>query len=379
MRSLAFHLLDEASAVRHPVGRWIRRAMIAVILLNCMIVVLATIESFDMDESRTVFLIELAALAIFAVDYLLRIWVAPERFPSDAAAKARLSYLISPLGFVDLLAVMPGIAIGIVTDDRGIQALFDMFATLKILRYMSAVDTIVAVVRNERRAIGAALGVMFVLLIFASTVMYMFERAAQPENFASILHAMWWGVVTLTTTGYGDLVPITPAGRIFGALVTILGLGMFALPAGILANGFAAELKKRDFVVTWNLISQVPLFKHLDASDIAELAQLLEFRHVPERYAVVRRGEDADGMYFILSGSVSVEIGDKPIALGPGQFFGEIALVLGGTRTATVTTAEPCELLALANEDFGQLAEKHPKIRDEIARVAQERYGQAKT
>jgi len=376
MRSLVFHLLDEASASRHPVGRWIRRFMITVILVNCATVILATIESFGMNESRMVLILELSALVVFAIDYALRIWVAPERLPASAAAKARLGYLVSPLGIVDLLAVMPGVVIGIVADDRGVQALFDMFATLKLLRYFTAIETIAQVLRNERRAIGAALGVMFVLLIFASTVMYMFERSAQPEAFASIPHAMWWGAVTLSTTGYGDLVPITAPGRVFGALVTILGLGMFALPAGILANGFAAELKKRDFVVTWNLVSQVPLFRNLPASEIAELAQLLDYRQLPERYAVVRRGEDADGMYFILTGSVTVEIGEKPIKLGPGQFFGEIALVLGGTRTATVTTIEACELLELSNEDFATLAEDHPTIRDEIARVAQERYGQ---
>ena len=378
MRSLAFHLLDEASAVRHPVGRWLRFAMIAVILTNTTMVILATVDDFGMHQAALFLAAQWAILAIFALDYVSRIWIAPERFPAAEAARARFSYLMSPLGIVDLLAVMPGVAIGIIADDKGIQALFDMFATLKLLRYFSAVETIAAVVRNERRAIGAALGVMFVLLIFASTVMYMFERAAQPDAFASIPHAMWWGVVTLTTTGYGDLVPITAQGRIFGALVTILGLGMFALPAGILANGFAAELKKRDFVVTWNLISQVPLFKHLPAAEIAELAQLLAFQHLPERYAVVRRGEEADGMYFILSGNVVVEIGDKPISLGAGHFFGEIALVLGGTRTATVTTVEACELLALSADDFKKLAESHPTIRDEIARVAEERYGKTK-
>ena len=100
-------------------------------------------------------------------------------------------------------------------------------------------------------SLGAALLVMLTLLIFASSIAYLFERDAQPEAFSRIPHAMWWALATLTTVGYGDVTPVTLGGKLFGGLVMILGVGMFAVPTGILATGFVNEIRKRDFVVTW--------------------------------------------------------------------------------------------------------------------------------
>jgi voltage-gated potassium channel len=173
--------------------------------------------------------------------------------------------------------------------------------------------------------------------------------------------------------GYGDIVPVTPLGRLFGGLVMILGIAMFAVPAGILATGFAVELRKRDFVVTWQTVARVPLFAGLDAARIAEIARLLRREVVPAKYAVVRRGEPADAMFFIMSGEVEVDVTPTPRRMGRGQFFGEIALLRDSVRTATVTTVTECELLSLDVGDFRRLLDAHPGVRASIVQVAEQR------
>jgi voltage-gated potassium channel len=203
--------------------------------------------------------------------------------------------------------------------------------------------------------------------------MYVLEREAQPKIFASIPHAMWWAIVTIATVGYGDMFPITPVGKVFGGMVMVIGIAVFAVPAGILATGFASEIRKRDFVVTWQTVANVPLFAGLDAARIAEISRLLKRQVVPAQFAVVRRGDPADAMFFIMAGEVQVDITPTPVRLGRGQYFGEIALIRDTVRTATVTTLAECQLLSLDVADFRRLLESNPGLKATITRTAEER------
>jgi len=168
-----------------------------------------------------------------------------------------------------------------------------LLRVLKLARYVPALGLFAQVVRNERRPLIAALVVMPVLLLLNSAVMYAIERETQPQSFSSIPHVMWWCIVTMASVGYGDMTPLSTQGKVFGGFVMLLGIAMFAVPAGILATGFAAEIRKRDFVVTWQMVAKLPLFTRLDASRIAEIASLLKRQVVPAQYAIVRRGETA--------------------------------------------------------------------------------------
>jgi voltage-gated potassium channel len=169
------------------------------------------------------------------------------------------------------------------------------------------------------------------------------------------------------------MVPVTPVGRLFGGCVMLLGIAMFAVPAGILATGFATEIRRRDFVVTWNAVARVPLFAGLDATRIAAIARLLKPQIVPERQAIVRRGEPADAMFFIMDGDVEVEVDPQHVRLGKGQFFGEIGLLLDTTRTATVTALNECRLLVLDRADFDRLMTQHPDLKARIEKIVSER------
>ncbi len=187
---------------------------------------------------------------------------------------------------------------------------------------------------------------------------------------------MWWGMATLTTVGYGDVTPATPLGKLLGAGIAILGIGMFALPAGILASGFAQEIKKRDFIVSWNLVAKVALFANLSASQIAEVAALLSGRLASPGEVIFREGDPVDSVYFIISGEVQVMTERQSFRLGPGEFFGEIALLREGRRTAGVTALTTCQLLLLDRGDFSKLLGRDEAIRATVSRIAEERLQQ---
>ncbi len=175
----------------------------------------------------------------------------------------------------------------------------------------------------------------------------------------------------MATVGYGDVAPATSAGKLFGGLLMVLGVAMFAVPAGILATGFATELRKRDFVATWQTVAAFPLFAELDATQIADIARLLRRDVIPPRHAIVRRGEAASAMFFIVSGEVEVDIEPVPQRLRSGQYFGEIGLLREGVRTATVTSMRESELLVLDVADFRKLLADYPGVEATITRVAE--------
>ena len=158
-----------------------------------------------------------------------------------------------------------------------------------------------------------------------------------------------------------------------GGLTMLLGIAMFAVPAGILASGFAEEMKRRDFVVTWQSVARVPLFAQLDATVIAAVAQLLKPRSVSANQVIVRRGDPGDSMFFIMEGEVEVDLTPNPAVLKSGNFFGEIALVRDVNRTATVIARSNCRLLVLETSDFRQLIQQYPELNEQIQRVASER------
>jgi voltage-gated potassium channel len=351
--------------------------LVTVIVASVLAVTLETVEEFGPWAARLFRLVEAIVVPCFAVEYLLRLWVAPERGggAGAGAGRTRLAYATSFAGLADLVAVLPALlALGwpIPVD---LLRILRLLRLLKITRHTPALTMFAAVIRNESRSLVATLVVVVVLLVLEGAIMYVLERDAQPKVFASIPHGMWWAIVTIATVGYGDAFPITPAGRVFGGLVIVIGIAVFAVPAGILATGFATEIRKRDFVVTWQTVANVPLFAGLDAARIAEIARLLKRQVVPAQFAVVRRGEPADAMFFIMAGEVQVDVAPTPVRLGKGQYFGEIGLLRDTVRMATVSTLTECQLLSLEVADFRRLLEANPTLKAAITRTAEERLG----
>jgi voltage-gated potassium channel len=350
--------------------------LVGIVLLSVVSTVLETLDEATRRVAGLLRLVEAVAVGVLLVELLLRLWVAPEREAGGGQdpLRARVRYATSFTGAVDLLAVLPALAALVVPIPADALRLLRILRLLKLARYTPALSLFVAVMRNESRALLATLLVVAVLLVLESSVMYVLEREAQPKIFASIPHAMWWAIVTIATVGYGDMFPVTPAGRVFGGAAMVIGIALFAVPAGILATGFANEIRKRDFVVTWQTVANVPLFAGLDAARIAEIARLLKRQIVPAQFVVVRRGDPADAMFFIMVGEVQVDV-TPPVRLGRGQYFGEIALLRDTVRTATVTTLTECQLLSLDVADFRRLLEANPTLKATITRTAEERLG----
>jgi len=214
----------------------------------------------------------------------------------------------------------------------------------------------------EARALASVLALFLIVLFLASAAMHLLERDGQPGTFGSLPGALWWAVVTLTTTGYGDAVPHTPLGHLLGGIVMVCGIATFGLLTGILATGFAAESRRRNFIRTWDLVSKVPFFQTLDSAAIANITHLLRRLEVPAGIAIIRRGRVGDCMYFIVDGEVEVDVKPTPVRLGTGSFFGELALIGDSIRTANVVTVVPTTLLVLDLAEFRTLTAHHPEL-----------------
>ncbi len=187
---------------------------------------------------------EIFSITIFTAEYLLRMWAAPEDPEHSHPVWGRIHYILSPLSLIDLFAILPFYLPFLGIDLRFLR-LLRLLRIFKLARYSSALQTIGRIFWLKRNELLLTLFSTLVLLVFSSSIVYHVENEAQPEAFSSIPAAMWWGVATVTTVGYGDIYPATPFGKLFTALIAILGIGLFALPTGILAGGFAEELQAR--------------------------------------------------------------------------------------------------------------------------------------
>ena len=359
-------------------GQWFDYFIVALIITNVIAVILETVEGLYVAYTEFFTGFELFSVAVFTVEYLVRLWVVVDspnenyRHPFNG----RLRYAVTPMALIDIAAILPFYLSLLIPVDLRFMRVFRLLRLLKLTRYSTALQTLGAVLYDQRRTLGASIFVMLILLVFSSSIIYLVEKDAQPEAFSSIPKAMWWGLATLTTVGYGDVTPATGIGKVFGATIMVLGIGMAALPAGILATGFATEMQKRTFVVHWKLVAGVPLFTSLDALRISEITQLLELNIVPADYAIVRKDEPADSMFFISRGEVEVDVGTGGARLGPGSFFGEIALLKNCNRTATVISVTECQLLVLSVEDFNNLLRSNPDMRETVNAVMDERLRQ---
>jgi len=353
------------------------RVVLAVLLMGIVVVaadgMALTMPGLGSAVRATLPRLEALVFFLFTVEYAARLWSVSEGQPDVAPRAARLSYAGSALGLLDL-AVAAVFWLDLAFDwGESTRAAIALLPLLKLARFLPGLGLVARVFRNERRALGAAFGTLIVLIVLAAGIMYLIEHDAQPQAFGSIPQSLWWAVVSMATVGYGDVVPITVFGKLFGSAVILVGIAMVAVPAGIMATGFIEELRKQQFIVTWQAVATLPLFASLDAGQIAAVARLLRPQIVPANSVVVRRGETADAMYFILDGQVEVDVAPKPVRLGAGQYFGEIALIRDTRRTATVMSVDSCQLLALDVRDFRRMLDDHPSLREELARVADER------
>jgi voltage-gated potassium channel len=358
-----------------PAGRVFDLCLLIIILINIAAIALDTVPEYTAAAHGLFRTVETVVVAIFSVEYLARLWVSVEDPKAEGHNRLawRLRYMATPFAVIDLVAILPfylEVFLGVAPEFTILLRVLRLF---KILRFTGAFDLIFSVIQSERRSLMAAMVVIGINLLLISTVAYLAERTAQPDKFGSIPDAFYWGIITLATVGYGDLTPVTPLGRFMSAVGAVLGILSFAMPAGIIASGFIEEMRRRDFMVTWQLVAKVPLFQRLSAARIASVVHVLKPKRVPAGIPVVTKGDHADAMYFVVSGLLDVELPNEKVRLGQGTFFGEMSLLESGDHTTTVRAATDCQLLVLDGPEFRLLLANAPELADEVQRVIDER------
>lgn len=228
-------------------GSWyVSFAIITLIILSVVETIVETIPTLGISTKKLLDRFEFFVVVVFSFEYLLRLWTCNLDNKYKGSILGRLKYMVSPIAIIDLIAILPFYLPLVYLDLVAIRTLrlFRLFRIFKVIRYIKALDNIKNTFKNKKEELAISMVFTLFLLIISASLMYYAENDAQPDKFTSIPSTMWWAIATLTTVGYGDIYPITGLGKLFGGVIAILGIGLFALPAGILASGFTSSIDK---------------------------------------------------------------------------------------------------------------------------------------
>ena len=236
-------LLSKGNVADKP-SQYVDMILFILIVLNIAAVCLESVKHIGNEYKVAFTAFEFFSVVIFSIEYVLRVWSAPARndLGNSTNIIKRMKYIFSFTGLIDFLAIIPSILPYFFggLDLRWLRVL-RLLRLLKISNYSSALEDFFSAIKADWRSFSAALYLMVIALFLSSALMYIAEHDSQPEKFSSIPETMWWGLITLTTVGYGDVSPVTPLGKIIGAFTAIMGVCTVALLTGIVASAFANQ------------------------------------------------------------------------------------------------------------------------------------------
>jgi voltage-gated potassium channel len=245
----AFNIIETAEQ-GDKVSRFFDGFILMLIVLNTLAIVLESVDALYSSFHLQFKIFEFFSVFVFTIEYIIRIWTSEYSFPSAKGKMGSvMKYLTSPMAIIDLLAILPFYLPMFVLVDLRFLRMFRISRLLRIFklnRYTKALSLIISVVRDKKDELMAAVFVMGFMIMISSTMMYYFESEVQPEAFPNIVASFWWSIATLTTVGYGDIYPITAIGKLFAGIIAILGIGLVALPTGIISSGFIAAVSKKE-------------------------------------------------------------------------------------------------------------------------------------
>lgn len=285
-----------------------------ILLLVNLIVTIAETFNAVAPYYRVLNALEEVTVAFFAVDYVLRVITAPCMYENLPDRKAIRKYLLSFAGIIDLLSFLPHYLP--VFFPAG-AAVFRMFRVVRILRlfqvtaYYNSIHVITAVISSKKQQLFSSVFIILVLMVGSSLCMYSLENAAQPEVFSNAFSGIWWAASTLLTVGYGDIYPITTMGKLFGIVITFLGVGMVAIPTGIISAGFVDQYSRLKRMSEYGVEEDIHFIKaHLRSCD-KWVGVAVKDMGLPEGVivAMIRRGREN----VVPRGDVVLEAGDTVI------------------------------------------------------------------
>ena len=253
-----FRLVDEKNSAQISSNRTFSIIIMVLIITSIIAIILESFEGVSENLSSTFEKFEIFVVLIFTIEYIMRIWTASYKYPDISKRKAIAKFAFSTMAIIDLLAILPfylelsqGIfaGLGIAFIDlrfiRGLR-LLRLLRIFKLRRYSKSMQTINEVLSDKKEELMVTIFVCFILLVLSSSIMYSIEHEAQKENFPNIIATFWWAIATLTTVGYGDVYPITAMGKFVGGIIALLGIGLVALPTGIVSSAFIDKINDRN-------------------------------------------------------------------------------------------------------------------------------------
>ena len=364
LRQSTYSVLEEGQ-MESLGSRVVEGLLVSLILANVAAVALETVPYVKEHYQNALNVFERLSIGAYTVEYAFRLWSSIEdpRIAVRGPINGRLAFALRPLMIIDFFAFAPSYLAFVIPFDTRLLRIFRLLRLVKLARYSQALPALLSVVYAQRSALFASFILTLCVMCVSAELMYMTEHAVQPKVFSSMPDAMYWAITTLTTTGYGDLVPVTPLGRLLAGVTMMTGLLLFALPIGILANGFVSDLHRRQFAITWSMMKRQPLFTGMDVESVTEILGALSAKLVIEHTQITVAGQSANTLYLVASGHAHLEGKAEAYEVEPGDVFGQESLVVGANFDATVTARSEMRLLVFAGDDLRRLARKYPLLR----------------
>jgi voltage-gated potassium channel len=368
LRQWVYAVLEEGQ-LETVLSRIVETLLITLIIANVTAVALETVPSIYAPYRAYFTAFERFSVGAYTIEYVLRVWSSIEdpRVAARGPFRGRVAFALRPLMIVDLLAFAPSYLAFLFAIDLRVLRIFRLFRLVKLARYSPALPALLGVLYRERSSLFASLILTLSVMCVSGELMHLAEGGAQPYVFGNMPDSMYWAITTLTTVGYGDKVPITPLGKLIAGVTMVTGLLLFALPIGIIANGFVSGLNRRQFAITWSMLKRQPLFAGFDVEAIGDILDAMSAKLVREHTQLALIGESATTFYLIVSGTARLEDENNEYDLEAGDIIGEEALQVSKNYERTVTARTEMRLMILPGEELRRFARKYPLLRQRIA------------